>query len=146
MPRVPNVLYQFTTRTGSASLERVVVAEVLGQAKGAWLRMTGCCMEAAAWIPIAHAADASRCGCGTRASKETGTCRHTWIAKITVVASNKAPTATWATVAATMGNSGCAAFLPQATRVTNAVKPRQSCVISSDSIRMAGRRTAAIFE
>ena len=39
-----------------------------------------------------------------------------------------------------------AASLPQATRVRNAVKPRQSCVIRSESITIAGRRTASIFE
>src|SRR5580704_14134926 len=66
--------------------------------------------------------------------------------RTTVVASNSAPTATCATVDATMGSSGCAAFRPQATRVTNAVKPRQSCVIRSESITIAGRRTASALE
>src|SRR5580704_5679186 len=64
--------------------------------------------------------------------------------RTTVVASNSAPTATCATVDATMGSSGCAALRPQATRVTNAVKPRPSCAIRSESITIAGRRTASI--
>ncbi len=44
------------------------------------------------------------------------------------------------------GQFGLDCVLPQATRVRNAVKPRQSCVIRSESITIAGRRTASIFE
>src|ERR1051325_8239761 len=62
------------------------------------------------------------------------------------VASSKAPTATCATVETTIGNSGCTESCPQATRVINAVKPRQSCAISNDNMVIAGRLTASIFE
>src|ERR1041385_2745905 len=62
------------------------------------------------------------------------------------VASNKAPTATCATVETTIGNSGCTASCPQATLVINAVNPRQSCAISNDNMVIAERRTTSMFE
>src|SRR5438477_862113 len=94
----------------------------------------------------AHAVCGVRSVPGTCSAKATGTCRQTWIERTTAVASNKAPTATWATVETTIGNSGCTLSLPQATRVRKAAKPRQSCVISNESIRIAGLRTASILE
>src|SRR5215469_10669962 len=81
-----------------------------------------------------------------RSSNATGTCRHTWIANTAVVASRSAPTATWATVETTIGSSGCTLSCPQATRVTNAAKPRQSCVIRRARTVIAGLRIASIFE
>src|SRR5260370_37948760 len=44
-----------------------------------------------------------------------------------------------------MGSSGCAASLPHATRVRNAAKPRHNCAIRSESMSMAGRRTASMW-
>ncbi len=41
-----------------------------------------------------QAAEGSCCACGSRSSKATGTWRHTWMARITAVASKRAPTAT----------------------------------------------------
>src|SRR5580692_8811496 len=99
-------------------------------------------------IPLGgtHAAIGLRVRLGTRSSNDTGTCRHTCIARTTVVAKSSAPTATWATVETTIGSSGWTASRPQATRVRNAIKPRHSWAISSETKRIAGRRTASIFE